>query len=245
MKTIIITILVVTSVLVSRAQQIEKQLKPFKKVIVSPRVNLILDKGNHENVRLVYSGIDKDKINISVSGKTLHIYLDEAKKVEKTRKVNTEHGYNRKGIYEGVEITAYVTYKEIESLEVRGKQEITCKDAITADQFKLKVYGENTVSLASLKTEYFKASLYGRNDLKITSGKVLEQKYKLYGENKINTREMKSAYTSTSIFGEGNLDINSSEEVRVNAFGEPKIFVDGGGQINKRLIFGNTQIHSR
>jgi hypothetical protein len=94
-----------------------------------------------------------------------------------------------------------------------------------------------------LKTDYFKASLYGQNDLKIKKGKVVEQKYKLYGENKIDTRDMKSAFASASIFGEGNVKINTTEEVRVDAFGEPDIYVNGGAHVNKRLIFGRTRIH--
>jgi hypothetical protein len=96
--------------------------------------------------------------------------------------------------------------------------------------------------LSDLKTEYFKAKLYGENDLHIKSGKVIEQKYMLYGENKIDTREMRSDYSVTSIFGEGTLKINSSEEVRVDAFGEPKIYVDGGAHVNRRLVFGKAQI---
>jgi hypothetical protein len=142
-----------------------------------------------------------------------------------------------------VTITAYVTYKEIELLEIRGNQELTCNDAIEADRFVIRAYGENEINLASLKTEYFKASLYGENDLKIKNGKVLEQRYRVFGENKINTKDMKSAFTSTSIFGEGKLQINSSEEVRVNAFGEPHIYVDGGAHVNRRLILGEAEIH--
>ena len=227
------------------SQEINKELKPFTKIIASPRINVILEKGDHENIRLVYNDVNENRINILVKGKTLHIFLDDARKVERTVRTHDDHRSERHGIYEGVSITAYVTYRELELLEIRGSQEVTCNDPIKADRFTLRAYGENKITLASLKTEYFKASLYGENDLRIKNGKVLEQKYRLFGENKIDTQEMRSEYTVTSIFGEGRLKINSTEEVRVNAFGEPHIYVDGGGYVNRRLIFGRAKISTQ
>jgi hypothetical protein len=224
------------------AQEIKKELKPFDKIVASPRINLILTKGGRESVRLVYDDVNESNINIEVRNKTLRIYLDKARKVEKMDPYRGNEWGSRKSMYEGASITAYVTYKELEALEIRGNQELTCKDAIESEDFRLKAYGENEITLASLKTDYFKASLYGQNELKIKKGKVVEQKYKLYGENKIDTRDMRSAFASASIFGEGNVRINTSEELRVDAFGEPRIYVDGGAHISRRLIFGNTII---
>lgn len=225
-----------------QAQEINKDLKHFTRVIASPRVNVILTKGDHESIRLVYHDVDPGKINIDVHRSTLSIYLDHARKIEKMSPYYERHG-SRKSMYHGAGITAYVTYTELEALEIRGNQELTCNDPIESEEFRLKAYGENEITLASLKTEFFKASLYGENDLKIKRGKVIEQKYKLFGENKIDTQEMKSAYASTSIFGEGNVRINSTEEVRVDAFGEPKIQVNGGARVNRRLIFGTADIY--
>jgi hypothetical protein len=224
------------------AQEIQKDLKPFLRIVASPKVNLILKKGDRESIRLVYHDVDESKINIEVNRKTLMIYLDHARKIEKMNPYDDHRG-SRKTMYHGASITAYVTYTELEGLEIRGNQELTCNDPIESEEFRLKAYGENDITLASLKTDFFKASLYGENELKIKKGKVVEQKYKLYGENKIDTREMKSAFASASIFGEGNVRINTSEEVRLDAFGEPSIHVNGGAHVNKRLVIGKTNIY--
>ncbi|MBT1703534.1 GIN domain-containing protein [Chryseosolibacter indicus] len=240
-KTIVLTALICCTIFSYAQKEIERELKPFNKIIASPRINVILKKGETENIRLAYNNVSESKINIEVRNKTLHIYLDDAKKVEKTIRYHDNDG-SRHGIYKDVTITAYVTYKDLEALEIRGEQELTCLDPIESEQFKLRAYGENEITLASLKTDYFKASLYGENRLKIKGGKVVEQRYRIFGENKIDTQEMKSAYTSTSIFGEGKLSVNSSEEVRVNAFGEPRISIDGGAHLSKRLVFGKADI---
>jgi len=227
-------------------QEINQDLKHFTKIIASPRINVILEQGNEEKIRLVYDHVSKSRINIIVRGKTLHLFLEHAKKVEKpVRDDSPGRGFNRRSMYENVTITAYVTYKNLDKLEIRGNQELTCHGEISAPEFILRAYGENEINLASLETEYFRASLYGENKLRINNGEVLEQRYRLFGRNKIDTRALKSEYTSTSIFGEGKVKINSSEEVRVNAFGEPKIYVDGGGSVQRRLIFGRARISSR
>lgn len=241
-KAILIAIGLMAAVATTFAQEIKRELKSFDRIIASPRVNLILKKGDKESIRLVYHDVSESKINIDVSNHTLHLYLDNARKVEKMDPYEPNHGH-RRNMYDGVSITAYVTYTYLEGLEIRGNQELTCYDPIESDEFRLRAYGENEITLASLKTDFFKATLYGTNDLKISKGKVVEQKYKLYGENKIDTRELKSAYASASIFGEGHVKLNSTEEVRVDAFGEPNIYVDGGAHVSRRLIIGRTNIH--
>lgn len=244
MKKVNLLLIVLATAFSLRAQEIKKDLKPFDRVIASPRVNVILTKGERESIRLVYDNVSESKINIEVRHKTLQIFLDNARKVEKRSPYN-DRGRHRSNhtMYHDVNITAYVTYKELEGLEIRGSQELTCNDPIDTEEFRLKAYGENEITLASLHTDFFKASLYGQNRLKVKKGKVVEQKYKLYGENRIDTRDMKSAFASASIFGEGDVMINTTEEVRVDAFGEPNIYVNGGAHVNKRLVIGNTAIH--
>jgi hypothetical protein len=239
MKKLLFTVILSSILLGTYAQEIQQDVKYFNKIIASPRVHLVLSKGDKESVRIEYRNISKEKINIEVQGRTLSIYLDNARKLEKLK----DKDFGRATwMYEGVTVVAYVTYTELEGLEIRGNQDIRCNDPIESEVFRLRAYGENNISLASLKTDYFKAALYGENELRIRNGKVIEQKYKLFGENKIDTREMKSAFTSTSIFGEGNLKVTSTEQIRVDAFGEPTIYVKGGGQVNKRLVFGKTYI---
>lgn len=229
----------------SFSQEFKQDLKPFEKIVASPRINLILEQGDRESVRVVYNNIDVDKINVLVKGNTLHIYLDGAKKIEPTVRSYDEDYIPRHRKYRDASITAYVTYKKLDVLEIRGNQELTCHGNLESEKFVLRAYGENEIRLESLKTKYFIASLYGKNDLKVREGNVMEQKYRLYGENTIDTKALKSQYTFTNIFGEGKVRVNSTEEFTVNSFGEPKIYVEGGGQIFKRLVLGKAKISRR
>lgn len=237
-KLIPVVLAVIVLVPAARAQEINTTLKPFRKVIASPHINLVLNKGDQESIRLVYNRVSADKINIRQQGKTLHIYLDDAKVVEKTRK----DGHSRLGIHPDVNVTAYVTYKSLEELEIRGDQELSCLDPIRAERFTLKAYGENEITLASLNTEYLVTRLYGENSLKIKDGKAKFQKYSLYGQNEIDTRPLKSYSTTANIYGESRLHLSTDDELKVNSFGEGQVLYHGNAKVNERLIFGQSTI---
>ncbi len=234
-----VIVLITLAIPASIGQEISRDLKSFSRIIVSPKINLILEQGESEKIRLTHSNVDSDKINIKVQGNTLRIYLDEAKVTEKMYRTS---GNQKRSIYHNAAVTAYVTYKELEHLEIRGNQELTCNGPLTAERFTLKAYGENDINLASLKTEYLRTSLFGDNDLNIKTGKAEYQKYKLFGENKIDTQDLKSFSATTTIFGESRIKLNTQDNLKVNAFGESQVSYNGNASVNKGLIFGKAQI---
>ena len=244
-KTAIISIFLMGVLLMqssAQAQDSPKSVKSFRKITISPLVNLILKKGDRESVRIVYNDIPKNKVNVIVSGNKLKIYLDDARMVERRVRVFKKGNTHKEGIYHGSSITAYVTFKELKSVEIRGEQELRCDDLIKISKFKLKAYGETEIRLASLDTRKFRVSLYGNNDVRIKSGSADDQVYRLFGENKINTIGLRSATATTRIYGEGKVSINASDEVRINAFGEPIISIEGTSIISKGIILGRADI---
>lgn len=244
MKTVRISLAVLTitllAVQVTMGQEISRELRSFNKVVASPKINVILEKGDQESIRLVYSNISADKINISVKHHTLRIYLDDARITEKQHPVPHQ---GRQSVYEDASVTAYITYTELEHLEIRGDQELTCNGPIDSKKFTLKAYGENEIRLTSVRTEYLKTSLYGENSLKIRGGKAEFQKYRLFGENRIDTQALKSYSTTANSYGESRISLNTQDQLRVNAFGESQISYNGNASINRGLIFGRTQIN--
>jgi len=239
-QNLIITALLTTSSF-GYSQEFEKKLSSFSKITVSPKINLILQQGSEESIRVTYSNINAGKINVEVEGNKLNLYLDQARIVDKRERSNDD--YNSKAsIYRDAEVTAYVTYTQLKSLEVRGEQEVTSKGLLENESFKLKVYGEAEITLDSLQTQKFKAVVYGENKIKIKGGKAVHQRYRLYGENKIDTRALASTSVSTSIYGEGRLTVTASDEVRINAIGEPEVNVSGTSYINKGIIIGRADI---
>ncbi len=241
-KLIITTLFMATCLFAFAQEEIVRKVHSFNKITVSPKISLVLQKGERESVRITYSNITSNKINVEVVGDKLRIYLDDARMFDKRERNYSENGNGKVSIYEDVSVTAYVTYRFLTELEMRGEETLTCESAIEADKFKLKVYGEAEVNLLSLKAHEFKASLYGVNNIKIKSGESAHQVYRLFGENKIDTRGLESITASARVYGEGRLQMKASDEVRINAFGEPKIDISGSPRISRGIILGKSHI---
>lgn len=217
-------------------------LASFDRIVASQFINVVLEKGDNESIRLEYDGIDPNDVNVKVTRKKLHIFLNHAKYVEKQEKYYYNGGKMRVSRYKNKSVTAYVTYRELRGLEIRGDKGLVCNSPIHADKFKLKVYGENEVTLASLQANKFKASIYGVNNIEIKSGMAGHQVYRLFGENKIDTQNMESNTATSRIYGTGRLTVNANDELKISAFGEPEIRLTGTASINKNIILGEASI---
>lgn len=242
MKTcLILAALVVTLNL--RAQEPEViRVDAFEKIVASPRVHVVLSRGTTESVKLQCNGISPRKVNVVSRGNRLLIYLDHARYVEKRQRI-VEHGYTRKtDRYEDVSVTAYVTYRALKSIEIRGEQELICNERLDLNKLKLIAYGRTELTLDSLLANKMKVKLYGENRLRIRAGKVDHQVYRLYGKNRIDNEGVVSETTKTSMYGEGVLRITANDEVHINAFGEPLVKVAGAARVYKGIVIGRADI---
>jgi len=242
MKTVITSLLLTVATLSGSAQTIEKSVGHFKKVVASPKINLVMVAGESEYVKINYVNVDASKINIVVKNNALHIYLDGSKYNEKRERVKKDGWVDKESVYRNASVTAYVTYRRLDKLVVRGEQEVDVLSAIDSKKFKLSAYGENNITLASLKTYKFKACLYGQHTVKVTAGEVDFQKYKLFGENKIDTQALQSEEIASTTYGESKLKFNAHENLRLVTFGESDVKVKGGADISK-LTFGEVEVN--
>lgn len=242
MKTLISTILITTTALTLSAQTIEKNVGHFIKVIASPKINLVMVAGENESVKVTYTNVDASKINIVVKNQALHIYLDGSKFTEKRQRVKKDGWVEKESMYRNASITAYVTYRQLDKLVVRGEQEVDVQGAIENKKFKLSAYGECNITLASLQTGKFKASMYGQHTLKIKAGEVDTQKYKLFGANKIDAQAIQSEEIASATYGESKLKLNANESLRLVTFGESDVRVKGGADVNK-ITFGQVSVN--
>jgi hypothetical protein len=245
MKNLPITLLALfITIGVLAQEELTRPVSAFEKISVSPRINLVLLKGDQESVRIVYQNVNPNRINTVVYGNRLRIYLDGARVLDKRERV-WDGSRRREPIYKDAAITVYVTYVMLKEVEMRGEEELICESTLEADKFKLIAFGRADIQLASVQTGKFKASLYGENKIKIKSGEANHQVYRLFGENKIDTRGLESSTASARIYGEGKLTLSAKEEVHIHSFGEPDIFIEGDPYVSKGIIIGRTTINHR
>jgi ribosomal protein L31 len=216
---------------------------PFNKVVVSPNIQVTFIEGNEEKVIIEKSTVEKDKINIDVNGRTLRIYLDDAKELVKNEKT-FENGYKEKRpIYTGTVVTATVIYKTLDELSIRGEETIVCKSLLKGDKFRLKIYGESDVYLNEVSLDEIQTTIYGESSLIIKAGSVKQQKYTAYGESKINSLGISSNTTKITVYGESDFQLNVSDEIKLTAFGEAVVNYKGNPTIHKGINFGEVRIN--
>ncbi len=221
-------------------EQFSKEVAKFDKIIVSPHINLVLTAGDSENVTIEYANVDPSHMNIDVNGSTLHLYLDNARIIPKTEK-SDDYNY-RSEVYGNAQITAHVTYRHLEGLEIRGDQEVICESPIDAVMFKLKVYGDNYIDLASMDAQVLKVVSYGENEIIIRDGKVHDQKYTLYGTSHVDVSKLSSEFSKAKLYGESELVLHASDQLDVSAFGEPTLTYYGNPALHKNIIVGEAKL---
>ncbi len=114
--------------LVALAQEeVIRNVPTFEKVAVSPKINLVLVKGDKGSVRIAYSNISPGKIKVEVVDNKLRIYIEQARFIDKRDRADSDNSNARISIYHDVTVTTYVTYRTINELEMRGEEELTCK----------------------------------------------------------------------------------------------------------------------
>ncbi len=221
-------------------EKLSQKVSSFDKVVVSPHINVVLTQGDAEEVTIEYANVKAEELNIEVKGSTLHLFLDESRIIPKTDK-DHDHNY-RYDIYKDAEITAYVSFRHLSGLDIRGDQEVTSKSLIDAVQFKLKVYGANRVDLAGLDAQVLKVVSYGESEIIIREGKVSEQKYVLYGSSHVDASGITSSYSKAKMYGESQISLHASDELDISAFGEPIITYSGDPSVNKNIIIGEARL---
>jgi hypothetical protein len=230
-----------------------QDLPHFKKIVVSPYINLMLIKGEEEKIELTSTNVEIEKINIVVNRGILKIYLDGARlwpKNEKTRIGGKKYIQER---YKDVSINATITYQELKALQINGEGKVQCSeklenekfklssigesvvhlDLIHAEKLKIRSIGENKIRILTGNVENIKTKLIGENDVTINSGRVDNIKTRLIGENTVNLENVFIEFSKCSAIGENKLDCNSKEYLKVLLIGESEITQFGEAKIRK------------
>ena len=238
-----VAILVHASIL---AEPIVHKVPSFEKIIVSPHIRLVLEPGDEESVLITETKVEESKINVKVVGRTLRIYLDKAKdytKHKKNRDYESKYGSNKRPMYLGTLVTAKVTYKDLKKMSIRGEEDVECLGLIKSKKFKLKVFGEADVNIASIESQQLKTALYGENKIKFHDGRISDHKIKAYGDNNVDLSKLVSTRTRTTSFGVSNLNLNAKDKVKITAFGESEFNVTGGAKVYRGIVIGENRIY--
>ena len=226
----------------SNAQSKTYSVESFDKVIVSPHISVTFIEGDTESVVIESISEPVQKMNVEVEGKTLRLYLDGAKMVTKSEKIEGDEWKGKRSIYKGTIATVTVTYKTLEELSLRGEETFVCKSALSMEQFRLKIYGESQVYLNEVDLDRLQTTIYGESYLELKEGRIERQKITAYGETKVNTLGVSSATAKITAYGEGSYRIKVSDRLKVTAYGEATVAYEGNPDVDKGIVIGEATI---
>lgn len=234
---------IVLGTLITLSAQEKTTVDPFYKVVISPHIEATLVQGNESSVTILESSEPEDKINIEVKGSTLRVYLDDAKETTKQIKVMKD-GYKQKvPIYNGKVLSVLITYTKLEDLSVRGEQMCLLESLVETEKFKLDIYGESRITFNDVKFNNLDTDVYGESELFIKKGTIGHQKVTAYGEAIIDLVGVENKTTRLKAFGEAEFKIQSSERIKLTAYGEAKLGYKGNPDIDKGLSVGDYKIY--
>ena len=228
--------------IVNTQAQTVTTVEHFDKIIVSPHIQATFVEGEEESVTIENCTVDSAKIHIEVEGKTLRIYLEGAKEVDKNETDYSNGHAEKHSIYKGTVVTAVVTYKTLNELSIRGEEKQVCKSVLKGEKLSLKIYGESDVILNEVNLGELKTTIYGNSNLQIMSGFIKSQKYTTYGEGKINSLAISGNSSTITAYGDTDFRVNVSDEIRITSFGDASLHYTGNPSINKGLHFGDMHI---
>ena len=213
----------------------------FDKVIISPHIQINFVEGTEESVTIESNKVTDDKVTIEVKGKTLRIYLDDAKIVTKSEK-QKEEWKGKREIYKGTIITATVTYKTISELSLRGDETFVFESPIVREKFRLNIYGGSKIYLNNVDLKALYTTMYGESYLELKKGTVVKQRITCYGEGEVNATNIQKQETKVTAYGEGHFNLNVSENLKVTAYGEVVVNYKGNPIVNKGIVIGEATI---
>ena len=227
----------------SEAQSKTYDLSSFDEVIISPHIEAVFEKADRESVVIENIDVPLEKLNVEVKGRTLHIYLDDAKVYTKSKKVKYDDYKGKHAVYDGTMVSAKIYFRDLDLISLRGDETHKIISPLTGSKFKFNIYGEPKVYVSSIDLDELQATLYGEAYLEIKEGRASAQKIVSYGESEVNTLGVNNESAKVTAYGEGRVRLNVSDDLKVTAYGEASVHYRGNPVVNKGIVIGEAKIH--
>ncbi|CAN5824362.1 hypothetical protein BH24BAC1_BH24BAC1_25330 [soil metagenome] len=222
----------------------ERQVAPFTKINLSGPMDVVLEKGSAEAVRIETQNLDPQKVLTEVQNGTLKVYLEKG---------------SEKGM-KNIRTKVFVTYRNLHAIDrsgsgnltvlsdlsapqfsfkSSGSRNLTCKGSIKADQINFSASGSGNQEMAGFQTDLLNLSQSGSGNLKVSSGRARTINLEASGSGNIDGFGLNSEVCRVKQSGSGNLTISTSETLEVSMHGSGNILYKGSPNVRKLSSSGS------
>jgi cytoskeletal protein CcmA (bactofilin family) len=187
----------------------ERNLGDFSEVKVGGAFDVVLQRGDKNQVKIEAKGVELDKILTDVSGGVLDIGMKRG-------------SYN----YDYVKIT--LIYKALTVISSSGSSDVTTAGTIKSDDLSIKLSGSGNFK-GDVETNSLKLRISGSADMKL-SGKANSQDIEISGSGNVKSFDLAANTVKISVSGSGNADVNVSNELDAKVSGSGEVRYKGNPQ---------------
>ncbi|WP_246277532.1 head GIN domain-containing protein [Winogradskyella ursingii] len=151
--------------------------------------------------------------------------------------VKTEDGYNL-GPTDKIFVT--VPYETINSITLAGSGDITSKEIITSNDFKISLSGSGDIEL-NIESSTIDSSIAGSGNIEL-NGATNQLHTKVTGSGNFNGNGLKTSDVDASISGSGNINVTCIGQLKARVTGSGNITYKGNPQSTDTKVTGSGNI---
>ncbi|MET0636257.1 MAG: head GIN domain-containing protein [Chitinophagaceae bacterium] len=234
MKKILFSVMLLAAVAGLQAQKTisdpnvqSRDAKGFTSIKISSAFDVYISQGNEE--ALAVSASEKDYleyIKTEVTGGTLRIWVDGGG----MRKFNTGK----------MKLKAYISFKDLNKLDVSGACDIYIEGTLKLQDLKLVLSGASDLR-GKMDMQKLDVDISGASDMTL-SGTVGQLKIESSGASNFKGFDLVSEYCDAKASGASDIKITVNKELNVNASGASDIDYKGQGLIRDLKTSGASSV---
>jgi len=202
-----------------------REVKPFHAIQLSSAFDVYLSQGNEESVAVSASEIKyRDNIQVEVKGGVLIIRYDNK------GKWNTG---NKK-------LKAYISFKEIDKLDVSGACDVFIVEDWNANNLKIDLSGASNLK-GKVKAGKLMIDLSGASDMSLT-GAVGQLNVEASGASDFKGFDLGVDYCNAKASGASEINITVNKELSAEASGASDVKYKGSGLMRDVKTSGSSSI---
>ena len=179
------------------AQSVEdRNIKGFDEIRAGEAIDVYLEQGNEEGVRVEARGVDASHVLTDLSGGTLKIHMSG-------------------GNYRNTDVNVYVTYKELSGVTATSASGVFSRSVIRSDDFEISVSSAANVEL-DLDVESLEVSVSSSGDVEL-SGRARRMQASVSSAGDINAYDLDCETVEVRSSSAGSAKVSASEEIEARA----------------------------
>ncbi len=226
MKTKLTTALVILLFLMGATAQAQTETRTpgsFTQISSGGSWDVYITIGNKDEVRLESKGFDLDKVITEVKGDELKIRL-------------------KKGSHRNVNITAYVTVRELEAIGGSGSGSMYVESDVESRNFSIGNSGSGNIEMQNLVTGDLNVGMSGSGEVSISGGSADSAKIGQSGSGDFEAIDLTAGDVKVGKSGSGDTSIGVTGDLTVGASGSGDVYVKGNPSSQSISTSGSSKI---